>query len=84
MLATSDDYGETWSPPRLVVDAHSKNLPRDRSVLVGNLWTDPLGRLWLIFDQSMDVTVHLTQIVRLPISCLSSRNRKGCSRSDAI
>jgi hypothetical protein len=27
----------------------------DRSVLVGNLWTDPLGRLWLIFDQSMDM-----------------------------
>jgi len=55
VLATSDDDGETWSPPRLVVDSHSKNLPRDRSVLVGNLWTDPLGRLWLIFDQSMDM-----------------------------
>jgi hypothetical protein len=55
ILATSDDDGETWSPPRLVVDAHSKNLPMDRSVLVGNLWTDPLGRLWLIFDQSMDM-----------------------------
>jgi len=55
VLATSDDDGETWSPPRLVVDAHDKNLPRDRSVLVGNLWTDPLGRLWLIFDQSMDM-----------------------------
>jgi hypothetical protein len=27
----------------------------DRSVLVGNLWTDPLGRLWLFFDQSMDM-----------------------------
>jgi len=54
-LATSDDDGETWSAPRLVVDAHSRNLPRDRSVLVGNLWTDPLGRLWLIFDQSMDM-----------------------------
>lgn len=55
VLATSDDDGETWSPPRLVVDAHCKDLPRDRSVLVGNLWTDPLGRLWLIFDQSMDM-----------------------------
>lgn len=55
VLATSDDDGETWSKPRLVVDAHSKNLPVDRSVLVGNLWTDPLGRLWLIFDQSMDM-----------------------------
>jgi len=55
VLATSDDDGETWSKPRLVVDAHSKNLPMDRSILVGNLWTDPTGRLWLIFDQSMDM-----------------------------
>lgn len=55
VLASSDDGGETWSKPRVVVDAHSKNLPMDRSVLVGNLWTDPLGRLWLIFDQSMDM-----------------------------
>ncbi len=53
VLATSDDDGESWSKPRLVVDAHSKNLPMDRSVLVGNLWTDPQGRLLLIFDQSM-------------------------------
>ena len=55
VLATSDDDGETWSNPRLVVDSHKANLPRDRSVLVGNLWTDPLGRLRLIFDQSMDM-----------------------------
>ena len=55
VLATSDDDGETWSKPRLVVDAHAKDLPAERSVLVGNLWTDPLGRLWLIFDQSMDM-----------------------------
>lgn len=53
VLATSDDDGATWSKPRLVVDAHSPNLPTDRSVLVGNLWTDPRGRLWLFFDQSM-------------------------------
>jgi len=55
VLATSDDDGATWSKPRLVVDSHSKDLPVDRSVLVGNLWTDPTGRLWLIFDQSMDM-----------------------------
>lgn len=55
VLATSDDDGEHWSPPRLVIDSHAEDLPRDRSVLVGNLWTDPLGRLWLIFDQSMDM-----------------------------
>lgn len=55
VLATSDDDGETWSKPRLVIDAHDQSLPAERSVLVGNLWTDPLGRLWLIFDQSMDM-----------------------------
>ncbi|HVJ84688.1 MAG TPA: sialidase family protein [Caulifigura sp.] len=55
VLATSDDDGETWSKPRVVVDAHSPTIPMDRSVLVGNLWTDPAGRLWLIFDQSMDM-----------------------------
>lgn len=25
----------------------------DRSVIIGNFWTDPLGRLWIFFDQSM-------------------------------
>jgi sialidase-1 len=55
VLATSDDDGNSWSKPRLVVDAHSPTLPRERSTLVGNLWTDPTGRLWLFFDQSMDM-----------------------------
>jgi len=55
VLATSDDDGETWSKPRLVLDSHSRTLPRDRSILVGNLWTDPRGRLWLFFDQSMEM-----------------------------
>jgi len=55
VLATSDDDGETWSQPRLVLDSHSRTLPRDRSILVGNLWTDPRGRLWLFFDQSMEM-----------------------------
>ncbi len=55
VLNSSDDDGETWSKPRLVIDAQSKNLPRPRSILVGNLWTDPKGRLWVIFDQSMDM-----------------------------
>jgi hypothetical protein len=55
VLATSDDDGETWSKPRLVVDAQAQDLPAERSELVGNLRTDPLGRLWLIFDQSMDM-----------------------------
>lgn len=53
LLASSDDDGETWSQPRMVLDSHSSDLPLDRSILVGNLWTDPLGRLWLFFDQSI-------------------------------
>ena len=55
VVNSSDDDGETWSKPRLVIDAQSPQLPRKRSILVGNLWTDPPGRLWLIFDQSMDM-----------------------------
>lgn len=53
VIATSDDDGATWSKPRLVIDGQSKTLPMYRSVLVGNLWTDPRGRLWLFFNQSM-------------------------------
>ena len=55
VLASSDDDGETWSSPRVVLDSHQDGLGGKRSILVGNLWTDPKGRLWLIFDQSMDM-----------------------------
>ena len=51
VAATSDDEGATWSKPRLVIDSQAKHLPIPRSVIVGNLWTDPLGRLWFFFDQ---------------------------------
>ena len=51
---TSDDNGENWSKPRLVIDSQSENLPRHRSIIVGNLWTDPRGRLWFFFDQTME------------------------------
>jgi sialidase-1 len=54
VVNTSDDNGETWSKPRLVIDSQSENFPRHRSVIVGNLWTDPLGSLWFFFDQTMD------------------------------
>ena len=54
LAATSDDDGETWSKPRLVVDSQAPNLPMPRTVIVGNLWTDPLGRLWFFFDQTMN------------------------------
>ncbi len=53
LLASSDDEGKTWSQPRLVINAQSTNIPMQRSILVGNIWTDPQGRLWLFFDQSM-------------------------------
>ncbi len=54
VAATSDDHGETWSKPRLVIDSQAKHLPIPRSVIVGNLWTDPLGRVWFFFDQTMN------------------------------
>lgn len=54
VAATSDDDGETWSKPRLVINSQSPTMPIPRSVIVGNLWTDPLGRLWFFFDQTMN------------------------------
>lgn len=59
VCATSDDDGAAWSAPRLVIDPPdipaSPELPQGlrRRVLVGNFWTDPTGRLWLFFDQSL-------------------------------
>ncbi|MFA7003668.1 MAG: sialidase family protein, partial [Verrucomicrobiia bacterium] len=53
ILATSDDGGATWSKPRLVVGALDPTGKRQRGALVGNLWSDPLGRLWLFFDQAV-------------------------------
>ncbi|MBI5685865.1 MAG: exo-alpha-sialidase [Verrucomicrobia bacterium] len=57
ILATSDDGGAKWSKARLVVGALDPTGKRQRGALVGNLWTDPLGRLWLFFDQAV-VGVH--------------------------
>lgn len=54
VAATSDDNGATWSKPRLVIDSQSPALPVPRSVIVGNLWTDPSGKLWFFFDQTMN------------------------------
>ena len=55
VLASSDDDGASWSDPRVALDSHEAGLGDERSILVGNLWTDPKGRLWLFFDQSMDM-----------------------------
>lgn len=53
LLASSDDDGATWSKPRLVIDPTDPPGAPQRRALVGNLWTDPQGRLWLFFDQSL-------------------------------
>jgi predicted neuraminidase len=53
MLATSDDGGATWSKTRVVIDPTDPPGTPQRRALVGNLWTDPLGRLWCFFDQSL-------------------------------
>lgn len=53
LLATSDDDGATWSKPRLAVGARSDASQQLSGALVGNLWTDPKGRLWLFFDQQL-------------------------------
>ena len=53
VIATSDDDAETWSKPRMVIDPKNHPSGLRRRTLVGNFWTDPNGRLWLFFDQSM-------------------------------
>lgn len=53
LLATSDDGGESWSKPRLAVGARMEAAQKISGALVGNLWTDPKGRLWLFFDQQL-------------------------------
>lgn len=51
---TSDDNGETWSKPSLVINAQDKGrLPLPRSIVMGKIWCDPEGRLRLFFSQSM-------------------------------
>lgn len=53
VAASSDDDGATWTEPRLVIDPSDAPGGLARRALVGNLWTDPTGRLWLVYDQSM-------------------------------
>lgn len=53
LLATSDDDGSTWSKPRVAVGARMEAAQKVSGALVGNLWTDPKGRLWLFFDQQL-------------------------------
>jgi predicted neuraminidase len=53
LLATSEDGGGSWSKPKLAVGAMLATGQRLSGALVGNLWTDPRGRLWLFFDQQL-------------------------------
>jgi hypothetical protein len=54
VAACSDDDGETWSKPKLVIDSQAPHLLLSRSVIVGNFWTAPDGRLWWFFDQTLN------------------------------
>ncbi len=53
VAASSDDEGKTWSATRLVIDPVDSPTGIRRRALVGNFWTDPTGKLWLFYDQSM-------------------------------
>jgi len=53
VLNKSDDNGKTWSDPIAVIDPHHPDLDYKRCSLVGCLWIDPSGKLWIFFDQSM-------------------------------
>lgn len=53
LLATSDDGGASWSKPKIAVGAMLERTQRLSGALVGNLWTDPRGSLWLFFDQQI-------------------------------
>lgn len=54
LIASSDDDGKTWSHPRMVIRPGRTTTGLNRSVIVGNLWTDPNGKLWLFYDQSLE------------------------------
>ena len=52
-LAKSDDQGRTWSKPQFLLDGGYTPSGIHRSIVVGHLWTDPRGRLWLYFTMSV-------------------------------
>lgn len=54
ILISSQNKGISWSKPQLVIDAQATELGSNRAVQNGALWNDPLGRLWIFFDQSMN------------------------------
>jgi predicted neuraminidase len=50
LVVRSDDGGESWSEPLLVIDPPGRVRAFD-----SNLWTDPMGRLWLFWAQSWEL-----------------------------
>ncbi len=53
LFNSSDDYGLTWSKPRVAIDSHYPEMHYKRRIRVGNVWVDPYGKLWVFFDQNM-------------------------------
>lgn len=53
VLNWSDNGGKKWSDVKYIIDPHDDSLPLKRRTIVGQLWTDPEGRLWLFMDQAM-------------------------------
>lgn len=47
LLASSDDDGNHWSPPRFIIQEPATPNGFMRRTCACNLWTDPCGRLWL-------------------------------------
>lgn len=68
----SDDGGETWSDPVLVVDSKDPRLALARVTLCGTYWTDPDGRLHLFADQSMGMYA-----VPGVVGCTATDGRRG-------
>ena len=46
LLVTSDDDGESWTDPQLVIDP-----PGNVAAFMPILWRDPIERLWLFWNQ---------------------------------
>jgi hypothetical protein len=53
MLASSDDDGTTWTPPRYIIKEPLTPHGFHRAILGGNLWVDPDGRMWCFFTYNI-------------------------------
>ena len=53
MTAWSDDEGLSWTHPKFIIPNELSPHGIKRSLLTSVLWTDPLGRLWWVFNCSL-------------------------------